>query len=62
MSNLKIVAFWNFVPQNMVDIDQQFKGAYCLHQECSDCDTPKEQFDLVENMMLGIPQKLYLRI
>jgi hypothetical protein len=48
---LEIVAFWKLVPQSLVDIDQQFRGTFCLHLQRSDFDTPKYHFDLVENTM-----------
>lgn len=29
--SIKMVVFWNDAPRALVDIDQCFKGAYCLH-------------------------------
>jgi hypothetical protein len=32
---LKMAAFWNIVPCNLVDVNGRFRGAYCLHHQSS---------------------------
>jgi hypothetical protein len=31
-SNMKIIAFWDIAPCNLVEVDWLFRGAYCLHR------------------------------
>jgi hypothetical protein len=30
---MKMAVFWDFAPCSMVEIDQRFRGAYCLHHQ-----------------------------
>jgi hypothetical protein len=30
---MKILAFWNIAPRNLVEVDLRFRGAYCLHHQ-----------------------------
>jgi hypothetical protein len=31
--SMKMTAFWDVAPCDLVEIDQRFRGAYCLHHQ-----------------------------
>jgi hypothetical protein len=33
---LKMIAFWGRAPCSLVEVDQRFRGANCLHHQCDD--------------------------
>jgi hypothetical protein len=39
-SEMKIVVFWDAEPCSLVDIDQCFRGTYCLHHH--QCNIPED--------------------
>jgi hypothetical protein len=32
-TSMKMVVFWVFAPCSLMDIDQRFRGVYCLHNQ-----------------------------
>jgi hypothetical protein len=37
-ASMKVRAFWDIAPRSLVEVDQRFRGAYCLHHDGDDPD------------------------
>jgi hypothetical protein len=36
---MKMIAFWNIAPCNLVEMDRRFRRAYCLHHQGDESST-----------------------
>jgi hypothetical protein len=39
-TNMKMIFFWDVAPCSLVDIDRRFTGAYCLHHQGDQGESP----------------------
>jgi hypothetical protein len=39
VASMKMIAFWDIVPCSFIEVDQRFRGAYCLHHQGNKCIT-----------------------
>jgi hypothetical protein len=40
--NMKTAVFWDAASCSLVDTDQPFRGAYCLHYQGQGCNIPED--------------------